>query len=350
MPLLAALVAAGALVRPTPLLAQTGQDIVSLVGSETTRTGQIISETWQFVELKLAGGVTIKIRQDQVQSIQHHDSPVAFERATRGLMPAGEYAEALKRLTALKPAAVRQSWFNPDRAFHIAECQRGMGNLQEATKAYKAYLQQYPQSRFVPDAVRSLGLAHMALKQHDEARKQFSILATGKYGNVWTYLGKFELASLLRAEGHPQQAADAFRAFAEEVEALKPRPPKLNAALNQARVAVAQALIQAKNYQGAYDYLRTLLNEAGEFRSDSQATARAYNLLGDSCAARDEPEEARYFYLHTYVLFPAAQAEVRYALDQAYKITVEIWNKNKSPHEKQRAERLKEIRTKEYPD
>jgi len=337
---------------PWSALGQTGRDEDIVVQYDSPPvTGKVVSDTWKEVVVELRGGVgKATVSQEKVRDIQYSDAPLELT-AIRSLILQGNYADALKRLQELKSQNVRGFWFDPYKAFYNAECLAGTGKSDDAVKAFQEFVQKYPEARFVPDAVRSLGRTYAKLAKFDDAKKEFERLAGGQYGQVWKYSGQFELADMLRAQGKSQEAAQQYQAFVTTLEGLgAARPPKLDEQLNTARIAIGRSLIAGQKYQEAFDYLSKLLKGASEFRKDSQATADAYNLLGDSCLGRNQDEEARYYYLHTYVLFPSARAAAKYALQKAYDITVRLWQKNKSDAEKKQAELFDAILKKDYAD
>lgn len=342
--LIVAITAAGA-------IAQTGigEDVVVRYEPDSPIAGKVISDTWKEVIVELPGSIgRTTIPQEKVRDIQYSDAPLGMSPA-RSLIVQGECQKALEQLQALKGDGVRSFWFEPYKAFYIAQALTCAGKHADAIAAYNHFIQTYPEARFLPDATVELGRLYASQNRFDDARKMFDKLAGGQFGTLWQYVAQYELAALLRTQGKHDQAVKQFEAFISAVEALGTAlPVALTAQLNQARIAIAQSLVDDKKLQDAFKYLENLMRTSPEFSRDSQAAALAYNLLGDVTLALNQPEEARYYYLHTYVLFPSVRSAAKYALEKSYDITLKLWQTSKTETEKRMAEQFERILKRDF--
>jgi len=330
----------------------SSSDVVIRYDAEPVK-GRILNETWKSVQIRIhVGGAAAEteILSGDIKDIQYGDMPPEYALALSS-MRRGHYEEAIAQIRSVKADAdVRVSWYASHKAFHLAESLYLAGKTEDAREALEDFVREHSLSRLFPRALYRLGRIEAELKNYRRAKGRFEELAEKNYGTAWKFKGQLGIARLLDEQGEFESASNAYNNLLNELEGVEPRSSSLNGIINEVRIAVASVMVRRKEFDRAFDFVKTLMNDSEEMREDDQSMARAYSILGDCSAALDKLEEARYYYLHTYVLYPMATKEARRALCRVYEISFELWEKSKNDTERQRATEYQEILKEEYPD
>ncbi len=169
-------------------------------------------------------------------------------------------------------------------AFEDGQRAHGEGELQDAIEKYSEALEIVPK---FPEALYQRGMAHLALKQLDQARADLSTLAEleaevlaladgAKDSRPQSFFARAHstLGDIFAQRGDQAQAEENYRRAIE----LDPNDPR-------AATSLATLLIQQKAYQQAATLLRSAAGQGG-------ASAQVYSLLGYAYEESKQPDLA----------------------------------------------------------
>jgi TolA-binding protein len=351
------LLAAGA---PTALAgAALAPDRVVLKGVKDPQFHTITDETID--EIKM--GEKASIRMSAIVSIDYSDAPEAYRRGHDNRQQR-IYGEAIKYFTgAMNNPLARKFWLLPACSYHVALCYLEQGTDMAAAEAkFSEYLQKYPNSRWVPNALLGLGRVLLASKKHDAALARFRELVKlaetkGEGWEEWAANGCLWQARVYLEADKPTEALTNVRKVADTI-----ADPK-NELVIQANTVKAMIFLKQDKLKEAIDLLRQLLRdiapsvaaevEAGGAEARMQRTeAQCYNILGHAYLKRfatgkkdEDLNEALLAFLWTVVLYPREQFDAERSEALAY--AAQCFEKRKET--RRATELLNELQEK-YPD
>jgi len=265
------------------------------------------------------------IRVSAIVQIDYSDAPEAYRRGHDNRQQR-IYGEAIKYFTnAMNNPLARKFWLLPACSYHIALCYLDQGtDMATAEARFTEYLQKFPNSRWVPDALLGLGKALLATKKHDAALARFRELvklaeAKGEGWEERAAAGHLWQARVFLEADKPDEALRNVKRVADTI-----ADPK-NDLVIQANTVKAMIFLKQDKLKEAIDLLRQLLRdiapsvaaevEAGGAETRMQRTeAQCYNILGHAYLKRfadtkqaADLSEALLAFLWTVVLYPREQ-------------------------------------------
>lgn len=293
------------LVAPTA----TPDTIVYVDGRKPTTGVKVLDETVKEIQYRQP-----RIRQPQsidaekVAEVQYSDADNYVLATENFAMGAYGQARPLFEL-ALKDEADGRKGFEAKCAYMMAECDRRMGNLQDAVKAFTDIQKNYANSRYVPPAVLGRGLALLVGNNDAGARKAFEELKG--FGGRWAQESELQ-SQMLDEDKNPSAALETYKRLAASSDP---------GVANKARLRIGRVLIAQRKYGEAKTFFETVIAERSE-TTPREVVAGAFNGLGASiwrnpAASAADYRTALYHHLRVIVSYGDIEDEQAEALYSA---------------------------------
>lgn len=283
------------------------QDTVVLTDGRE-KTGLVVKETFREISLQDPKGAVENIPIANVRSVRFADSPV-FIGAGDSACGRGDYKRALEiykaALAEIEAKKIRPV-FRQYALYGVARALSGLGQNDDAAKAFNDLLSKEPETKFLREAHHGLIAALRAkadLAGASAAVKRAAEDAKSKgLGEEFTILIELQKVGLLEDD---KKWVEAY----SEYSGLLRRAEKFPNLVSLARLGMGRSILNNKEVERARKYFLDLSRSA----STSLLLAGAYNGLGD-CAYKtaegskkvDDYREALLMYTKASVLgFPA---------------------------------------------
>ena len=223
----------GALLATSPLLADT----IEMVNGQKQDDVQIVLAHWDSIQFKkgAAGRAQTMVGQ-QVLSITRASD---FLTPARSAIESGDYERAARALGNVAGAGA--DWEKAEAMYLQGLALQLQGNVKEAEKAYKAYLEKYKGEKdwWVPHATLGLGEMLLGARQPGTAEVYFRDLA--QYGGPWELRSKLGLGEAILLGKGKGGAMEARKMFDEvRNSASAPAVLKQKAAVGRAKAFLLQ--------------------------------------------------------------------------------------------------------------
>jgi hypothetical protein len=275
-------------------------DSIELANGSRTENVQILTAKWDSVQYKLEKANATTIPGDKVLAI-FRESPIL--QGARSALDGGDSTKALKDLTAIAASANAGAWEKAEASYLIGKAHIIAGDIKEAEKAFKAYMEKYKAEKdwYLPLATVALADSLLEAKQPGTAELQYKELA--QYGGQWAAQAKLgEAKSILAQRG--KAGATQARTLCDDVARSRDVPVSLR---NQAVVIRAKAVLLQENPQQAVKELTdTFFGPAKQEVDFSAERAEATLLIGKSYAAlggKENLEQAEIWLLRVPALY-----------------------------------------------
>lgn len=295
---LALALAVAAAVIATPARAD---DVIRKTPSGTV-SGQIMSISPTAVTIDVAG-VSAEVPVNQIGSIAFDREPAPL-RLVRTAVGNGAYENALTNLDRIKPDEVKRPEVQQDvdyyRAKALAEMALGgSGEVSEAGKQMRAFVQQNPNSFHTFDARQTLGELFAAVGAVDAAQGEFDAVEAAPWPDYKMRAGVAKGRVLAAADKHPeaQAAFEAVLALASDSS-----DPGVAAQKQAATLGKASAMAQQGQADAAISIVEDVI--AAVDKENAELSAWAYVALGNCYRKKpDSQKQAALAYAHVDQLY-----------------------------------------------
>jgi tetratricopeptide (TPR) repeat protein len=254
-----------------------------------------------------------------IVEVIHGNPPHRFARAEEA-RNSGEWEEALK---LYRECVEREQldWVKTYSAFYVGECLRMLGERDksrytDALAAYKQFIKEHEDHRFVPHATLGIALASGELNEVKMEKGACDELGSDRYGTKWGIRGRFGSARIALRNGEPASLKN-MRAVAAEAK----RAGMIDIWSN-ALLLTAQTLATSKDYAAAEQDYRGILADGGS--APAEILAVAHNGLAECLSVSGKSKEALFEYLKVLVLYAGVRTEYLKALRKAIDLLEEI--------------------------
>ncbi|ADJ27114.1 tol-pal system protein YbgF [Nitrosococcus watsonii C-113] len=129
------------------------------------------------------------------------DSGEQAYQVALGLLKEGHYEEAIAAFDQFLQQ-YPDSRYRPNAQYWLGEARYMLGDFNDAVGTFQALVEQYPESAKVPDAMLKQGLAYYELAQWEQAKAQFQAVMTRYPASTASRLAEERLEKMKR-EDHP---------------------------------------------------------------------------------------------------------------------------------------------------
>lgn len=289
------------------LIAQETDTVSSLSADAKTPqedTGEITSETYDGVDIKIKGSTIKKIKLDLIKNITYRDEPRDYINAKQ-LQESGKYTQAVESYKkALNDTRLR-AIFKQHILYNVAVCYQQANQFNDAIQAYDELLKAFEKTRYFKQAYfnKSQCAATTDLKRAldtlDDARVKGRDI-----GEKFLLEVDLRKANLLEDNNKLDEAKAIYNQ-------LKTKAAMQPSILYRALIGLGRVELANKNPSGAED----AFNEVIEKSDDVVAKAGAYNGKGDCIIASTKTPDyktyknALFAYLRSKLLYPAPAGE-----------------------------------------
>jgi len=293
---------------PSLYLMAQETDVVSSLGPDKKiidDAGDIASETYNGVDIKLKGGGMVKnIKLDLIKGITYRDEPRDYINAKQ-LQGEGKYPQAIESYKKALADARLRAIFKQHILYNIAVCHHNAKKFDDAMLAYDEVLKAFEKTRYFKqvyfnksDCAAKKPDLKMALDILDDAKVKGRDL-----GEKFLLEVDLRKANLLEDNNKLDEAKAIYNQLKNKA-ALQP------AILYRALIGLGRVELANKNLAGAEE----AFNEVIEKSDDAVAKAGAYNGKGDCLMANPKADyktlkNALFAYLRSKLLYPAPAGE-----------------------------------------
>lgn len=225
----------------------------------------------------------------------------------RNAIEGSRMSEALEALAKIDPKALTRPEMKADFEFFDAVAkaslvQSGIGDSAAATKALTDFIKNHRSSYHYFNVCELYGDLMVQQGKFDLAKKSYETLAKAP----WPEYSVKATVSLGMAEVAEKKIDEARKNF-ESVINKEDDSEGTERLKNIARIGMALCLVGEKKFDEAVKELEGIARESAN--EDSLFQSTVYNALGSAFEQADKPREAILAYMHTDILFSAARSE-----------------------------------------
>jgi TolA-binding protein len=262
-------------------------------GAQRPFKGTVLSEDVSKVRYKLENvAQPQEIDASLVAEIKYDDAPEAYVKG-RELLKKGDAENAANSFRLALKAKTRNNWIAVHGNFHLGVTLQAWGakdasRLKEAAATFAQLLKDFPECRFLPEALQRQGDALAASGDAAGAAAVYDRLAQvaldRKLGIAWEAEARLRKADAYAAAGMTKEAEAAYAqagSFAEsnaaqqKDEAVKNR---LQAIVGRAQLSQGAALLRNRKFLDARQFFERVAQAPG---APSETVAAALNGVGE---------------------------------------------------------------------
>ncbi len=270
-------------------------------------------------------GANRSVNVNEIRLITFGDEPQEL-RQGRARALGGKYEAALGDLKRVNPAGIERGVIQQDLQYYLALCEGRValssgGDKAKAVATMLGFVRAAPSSYHFFDAAMLLGDLSVGQADYDGAVKYYGAVASKAPWPEYRMNAALSQARVLVA----QEKFAAAQAQFDSVIQMESDTPEANRQKLLAQVGKGRCLAETKSPEAGIQLIEKIIaeNEA----TDAELFGRAYNAHGDCLQKAGKPKAALMSYLHVDVLFysnPEIHAESLYHLSK-------LWETIKQP-------------------
>lgn len=271
-------------------------------------SGTVVESTKDVVQLK-KGSNTQDFASTDILKIQFQEDPPSLTKAREFALDE-QYDQALAELKNVNAGAIDRALIKADYAFYTVLSQgelalAGKGDKKAAVANALKFASTYSTSWHIYDTAKLLGDLALALNDHANALKYYSLLARAPSSD-----SKIEAKYLTGLVHLKKGDADTASTEFDKVISLQPQTPAAVRLQTLSKAGKSVALALGGKGDEGLAMVQALIADLNP--TDTELAARIYNAQGASYEAGGDNEGAIMAYLHTHLMFatqPDAHAE-----------------------------------------
>jgi tetratricopeptide (TPR) repeat protein len=250
---------------------------------------------------------------DQVEEVFYYPKPETWSDAVAD-MEGGAYEPAVEGFQAIAGNSGNRAWLRVYALYYTAKIHQNGYQWKAAVQIWEKLTQDFPKSRFTPEALIQIGRIQLNLDNADAAKNAF--LRLQKLPGLpegQKQSARYYLVRITQKQGEAtkntsllNQALDEYRKLLAEVEKI---PEMKNVAL-LAKLGIGECLIGLGKYDEALSYFQSIAEAADE----KAVLAGVFNGLGLCYFRTEKWKDALLAFLRVEVLYDEDPEQTAMAL------------------------------------